>query len=678
MSENYPHLFRPLDLGYTQLKNRSVMGSMHTGLEDRSKHFPALAKYFEERARGGVALCVTGGFAPNLAGSLLPLGSKLSRSWETGRHAQVTSAVHAHGSKIALQILHAGRYGYTPICVSASAIKSPISMFKPRAISKRGIHKTIRDYANTARLARKAGYDGVEIMGSEGYFINQFLVERTNKRNDEWGGEFENRMRLPVEIVRAVREAAGDDFMIIYRLSMLDLVEGGSTWEEVVTLGKAIEAAGATIINTGIGWHEARIPTIITPVPRAAFTWVTEKIREHIQLPLITSNRINSPDTAEAVLASGQADMISMARPFLADAEFMNKAQAGHPEQINTCIACNQACLDHVFKAKRASCLVNPRACHETEFITKAASSHKNVAVVGAGPAGLSAACELAEMGHKVDLYDRAKATGGQFNLARKIPGKTEFNETVRYFNQRLKAAGVRVHLETEVDVNVLNNGSYDQVVLATGVVPRTPRIDGIDHAKVCSYIDVIENRVPVGERVAVIGAGGIGFDVAELLVHSHSEQTMNITQFNNEWGIDEEYRERGGLKSPIAPHPQKQVTLLQRKTTKVGAGLGKTSGWAHRASLEANQVDMIAGARYDRIDNAGLHITINDKEKRVIACDNVVICAGQESELAIYEPLQQAGIPVHLIGGAHIASELDAKRAIREGLETAIKINEI
>lgn len=673
MSKAYPNLLEPLDLGFTTLRNRTLMGSMHTGLEDRAKDFPKLAAYFEERAKGGVALMVTGGFAPNIEGWLSPLGSKLSMPWEVARHEQVTDAVHRHGSKICMQILHAGRYGYSPLCVSASAIKSPISMFKPRALSTRGVHKTIRDYANTARLAKRAGYDGVEIMGSEGYLINQFLVEHTNKRTDEWGGSFENRMRFPVEIVRAVREAAGDDFIIIYRLSMLDLIKDGSTWEEVVQLGKAIEAAGATLINTGIGWHEARVPTIATSVPRAAFTWVTGKMKEHVDVPLVTTNRINDPKTAEDVIARGDADMVSMARPFLADPDFVNKAAEDRAEEINTCIGCNQACLDHVFSAKRASCLVNPRACFETELVAEPATQVKKVAVVGAGPAGLSAATTMAERGHDVTLFDAAGEIGGQFNIAKKIPGKEEFYETLRYFNNRIKLTGVKLELGKLVEASELVEQGFDEVVLATGIIPRTPPIEGIDHPKVLSYIDVVLHGKPVGEKVAIIGAGGIGFDVAELLAHEGTSPSLDIEKFNKEWGVDADYEDRGAWARPQPEPSPRQITMLQRKTSKLGAGLGKTTGWIHRASLKMKQVDMIGGASYDKIDDKGLHITVNETEKKLIECDNVVICAGQVSRRDLQEELETAGVPTHLVGGSKLAGELDAKRAIREGFEVAI-----
>lgn len=670
----YPHLLEPLDLGFTHLKNRVLMGSMHTGLEDRASDFPKLAAYFAERAKGGVGLMVTGGFAPNIEGWLAPLGSKLSMSWEVGRHHQVTDAVHAEQGKICLQILHAGRYGYSPLCVSASAIKSPISKFKPRALSTKGVYKTIKDYANCAKLAHRAGYDGVEIMGSEGYFINQFLVSRTNRRDDEWGGSFENRMRLPVEIVKAVRDAVGDDFIIIFRLSMLDLVENGSSWEEVVTLGKALEAAGATILNTGIGWHEARVPTIATKVPRAAFTWVTGQMKQHVNLPLVTTNRINAPEVAEQVLARGDADMVSMARPFLADPEFVNKAAANKAHNINTCIGCNQACLDHTFSMKRSTCLVNPRACYETERVITDTSKPKKVAVVGAGPAGLSAACVAAERGHQVELFDSADQIGGQFNIAKKIPGKEEFYETLRYFKHQVEETGVELKLNHSVTAQQLIEADYDEVILATGVYPRKLEIEGADHPKVLSYLDVIVEQKPVGEKVAIIGAGGIGFDIAEYLVHQGDSPSQNLELFNKEWGVDREYEHRGAYERPEPEPPARQVTLIQRKTTKVGKGLGKTTGWIHRAGLAMKKVKMIAGANYQKIDDLGLHIIVGN-QAQLIECDNVIVCAGQLVRRDLLEELEANNISTHLIGGAKLAGELDAKRAILEGFEVATQL---
>ncbi len=675
MSEHYKHLLEPLDLGFTTLKNRALMGSMHTGLEDKAKDFPKLAAYFAERARGGVGLMVTGGFAPNIEGWLSPFGSKLSKKSEVKRHLQVTKAVHDEGGKICLQILHAGRYGYSPLCVSASNIKSPISPFKPRALSTKGVYRTIKDYANSAALAQQAGYDGVEVMGSEGYFINQFLVTHTNQRSDEWGGTFENRMRLPVEIVKAVREKVGTDFIIIYRLSMLDLIEQGSTWDEVVQLGKAIEAAGATIINTGIGWHEARVPTIATSVPRAAFSWVTGRMQDHVSIPVVATNRINDPQVADDLIAKGEADMVSMARPFLADSDFINKAAAGKPESINTCIGCNQACLDHTFGGKRSTCLVNPRACYETELNFTPATNKKRVAVVGAGPAGLSAATVLAERGHTVDLFDKANEIGGQFNIAKKIPGKEEFYETLRYFNDKIKQTGVNLRLSEGVDVTALVSSGYDEVVLATGIIPRELDIEGADHEKVLSYIDVVQDEKPVGQKVAIIGAGGIGFDVAELLAHQGVSPSLDIELFNKEWGVDTDYQQRGAYTQADPEAPARQITMLQRKEGKMGANLGKTTGWVHRASLKMKSVQMVRGVEYTKIDDRGLHFTIQGGEPQVIECDNVIVCAGQLSRKDLLAGLESQGVKVHLIGGSKLAGELDAKRAIREGFELAAAI---
>ena len=666
----YPHLLAPLDLGFTTLRNRTLMGSMHTGLEESPDGFEKMAAFFAERAKGGAGLIVTGGFAPNLAGRGAPKASQLSFPWQVGKHRIVTDAVHAAGGKICLQILHTGRYAYHPLAVSASRLKSPISPFAPRALTGWGVRKTIADYARCARLAQKAGYDGVEIMGSEGYLINQFIAPKTNHRSDEWGGPFENRIRFAVEIVRRTREKVGPNFIIIFRLSMLDLVEDGSTWEEVVQLAKAIEAAGATIINTGIGWHEARIPTIATMVPRAAFTWVTRRMKGEVKIPLVTTNRINAPDVAEDVLARGDADMVSMARPFLADAEFVNKAAAGRADEINTCIACNQACLDHIFERKTCSCLVNPRACNETELVIKPAAAKKKVAVVGAGPAGLAFATTAAERGHDVTLFEASSEIGGQFNLAKRIPGKEEFGETLRYFRRRLDATGVKVKVSHRATAEELAAGGFDHVALATGVTPRTPDIPGSDHPKVARYIDIIEGRREAGRKVAIVGAGGIGFDVAELLSHS-GDQPNDIDHFRNEWGIDATYAVRGGLKKPADEPPPRQIWLLQRKTSKVGDGLAKTTGWIRRTLLKRRNVKMLAGVSYEKIDDAGLHLRLGD-ETQVLDVDTIVMCAGQEPRRELLDDLKKAGIAVSLIGGADVAAELDAKRAIDQGTRAA------
>ena len=668
----YPNLLAPLDLGFLRLPNRVLMGSMHTGLEDRRKDFEKLAVYFAERARGEAGLIVTGGIAPNRRGWLAPFSSKLSNRLEVGRHRLVTDAVHDEGGRICMQILHAGRYAYHPLAVAPSAVRAPISPFAPRKLSARGVRAQIRAFVRTARLAREAGYDGVEVMGSEGYLINQFLVPRTNRRSDEWGGSFANRMRFPVEIVHGIREAVGPDFIIIYRLSMLDLVEDGNTWDEVVALARAVESAGATLINTGIGWHEARIPTIQTRVPRAAFTWVTRRLRGAVGLPLVTTNRINMPDTAEQVLAAGDADMISMARPFLADADWVRKARNGRAEEINTCIGCNQACLDHIFRKQTATCLVNPRACRETELNFLPAPTLKRVAVIGAGPAGLACATTLAERGHEVSLFDAAARIGGQFNMAVRIPGKEEFAETLRYFSSRIRQTGVDLRLNTEVSARELLEEDFEVFVVASGVTPRIPDIPGVPHPKALVYTDVLLHRVRVGERVAIVGAGGIGFDVAEYLSHGNSGSGAGREAFLREWGVDAGYSRRGGLGPASPASSPRQVYLMQRKAEKPGRSLGKTTGWAHRLSLRNRGVEMIAGVRYRRIDDDGLHFVDRNGESRLLDVDSIILCAGQEPRRELVEPLTHSGRTVHLIGGARLALELDAKRAIEEGSRLA------
>ncbi len=672
-SARYPHLLAPLDLGFTTLKNRVLMGSMHTGLEDGDR-FDRLAAYFAERARGDVGLIVTGGFAPNIAGWTKPFAGRMSTGAHARKHRPVTDAVHAEGGKIALQILHTGRYGYHPFAVAPSRLKSPITPFTPWELSSRGIERQIRAFVRCAQLAREAGYDGVEIMGSEGYFINQFLAAATNQRDDEWGGPYENRMRLAVEIVQRTREAVGRDFILIYRLSMIDLVPGGSTWDEVVTLAKAIERAGATILNTGVGWHEARIPTIATSVPRGAFAWVTQKMKGEVNIPLVTSNRINTPDKAEEILAAGMADMVSMARPLLADPEFVKKAAEGRADDINTCIACNQACLDHVFVAKTASCLVNPRACHETELVFRPTPKQRRFAVVGAGPAGLTAATVLAERGHAVDLFDAADDIGGQLNMAKQVPGKEEFHEMLRYFRRRVAQTGVRLHLGRHVDAQALAQGGYDEVIVATGVSPRVPRIPGLEHPKVLSYIDVLRHRKPVGQRVAIIGAGGIGFDVAEFLVHDGPSPALDPAPWAAEWGIADPAQARGGLGTPHVTPPAREVTLLQRSPGKPGARLGKTTGWIHRTTLKQKNVRMMGGVNYERIGDEGLLISHGEKREDPtwLAVDHIVLCAGQEPLRELMQPLAERGIKAHLIGGAHEAAELDAKRAIDQAARLA------
>ena len=669
----FPNLLAPLDLGFTQLKNRVLMGSMHTGLEESEDGHRRMAAFFAERAKGGVGLIVTGGIGPNLEGGTHVATKNLRSQQDVEHHKIITEAVHKEGGKICLQILHTGRYAYSPNLVAPSAIQAPINPFVPKALSEEEIYKQIDDFVCTALHAQQAGYDGVEIMGSEGYFLNQFIAARTNQRTDQWGGSYQNRIRLPIEVVRKVREAVGEHFIIIFRLSMLDLVEGGSSAEEVIQLGKAIEQAGTTIISTGIGWHEAQIPTIATKVPRAAFTWVTAKFRREFSVPVVTSNRINTPEIAEQVLANGDADIVSMARPFLADPDFVIKAQQGRSDEINTCIACNQACLDHVFKGTVASCLVNPRACHETELEITPTATPQSIAVVGAGPAGLAAATTAASRGHKVTLFDAASEIGGQFNIAKQIPGKEEFYETLRYYKKQLELHNVCLQLNSRVSAQQLNDGNFDQVIVATGIKPRTPNIEGIDHQSVLSYIDVIVNKKPLGDKIAIIGAGGIGFDTAEYITHSGPSSSQNINSFMDEWGIDMSLKARSGIegiKPQVQPSP-KQVYLLQRKTTKVGTGLGKTTGWIHRAGLAKKNVRMMSGCEYQHIDDQGLHMTVDDKTM-VLEVDNIIICAGQEP---LREVTQGLNAPFQLIGGADIATELDAKAAIAQGTKLAASL---
>jgi 2,4-dienoyl-CoA reductase (NADPH2) len=672
----YPRLLAPLDLGFTKLKNRVLMGSMHTGLEEAPNGFERMAAYFAERAKGEVGLIVTGGVAPNEAGCVAPGAAKLTTEAEAEQHQIITEAVHLADGKIAMQILHAGRYAFHENLVSASDIKAPINFFKPRALDPKQIKQHINDYADCALLARKAGYDGVEIMGSEGYLINQFIVSKTNNRTDDWGGSFENRIRFPVEIVRCVREKVGPDFIIIYRLSMIDLVKKGSSWEEVVALAQKIEQAGVTIINTGIGWHEARVPTIATAVPRAAFTWVTAKLKGQVSVPLVTSNRINTPEVAEEVLTRGDADMISMARPFLADPDFVKKSSEDRGDEINTCIGCNQACLDHIFLGQISSCLVNPRACHETELQYRSATDKKKIAVVGAGPAGLSFATVAASRGHAVTLFEQSPIIGGQFNMANQIPGKEEFNETLRYYKKQLGLTGVATRLQAKATTEQLLEEKFDEVILATGVTPRTPDIEGIDHPKVLSYVDVLLHKKAVGRRVAIIGAGGIGFDVAQYITHPELSTSLDLDAFLKEWGVDKEYHHPGGLlpSRPRIPAAVRDVYLLQRKASKIGETLGKTTGWIHRVTLKQRKVLMINGVTYNRINDQGLHITLKDAPK-VLEVDTVISCAGQEPLRDLEDELKNAGMPVHLIGGAELAVELDAKRAIDQGARLAAKI---
>jgi 2,4-dienoyl-CoA reductase (NADPH2) len=674
---NYPYLLSELDLGFTKLKNRVLMGSMHVGLEEAPNGFERMAAFYAERARGGVGLIVTGGIAPNDCARPMPGGAKMTTIEEAEKHKIVTNAVHDAGGKICMQILHFGRYAYHPQLVAPSAIKAPINSFRPRALSSDEVEQTIEDFVRAASLAQGAGYDGVEIMGSEGYLINEFIAAHTNQRDDAWGGSYENRIRFPLEIVRRTRSKVGANFIVIFRLSMLDLVEGGSTLEEVVQLAQALEAAGVSILNTGIGWHEARIPTIATKVPRAAFAWVTQQLKGKVRIPLIATNRINTPEVAEKVLADGMADMVSMARPFLADPEFVNKAATGRAEQINTCIGCNQACLDHTFGGKITSCLVNPRACHETLMIETPATFNDRVAIVGAGPAGLAFATTAARRGIDVTLFDAAAEIGGQFNIAKQIPGKEEFHETLRYFKKQIELTGVTLKLGHKVSVESLTKDGFKHVVLATGVTPRIPDIEGIEHAKVVGYLDVIRDKCKVGQTVALIGAGGIGFDVAEYLIQEGVSPSLEKDKFFSEWGVDISYSNAGGLQAEHIEKSSRKVYLLQRKVGKVGDGLGKTTGWIHRTSLKKREVEMVNGVTYHRVDDEGLHITVGEKKMTILA-DTVVLCAGQESQRELQDGLVSAGCSVHLIGGAYKAEELDAKHAIKQGTELALSFGNV
>lgn len=674
---DYKHLFEPLDLGHTKIRNRVLMGSMHTGLEEARNGYKKMAKFYGERAKGGVGLIVTGGIAPNFQGRAHPFASQLSFPWQSAHHKKITKAVHEHGGKICLQILHTGRYAYHPFAVTATTSKSPITPFKARGLTKIEIKKTIWDFANCARLAQKAGYDGVEIMGSEGYFINQFIAQKTNKRTDEYGGSFENRIRIALDIVKAVRKKVGKNFIIIFRLSMLDLVDEGSSWEEVIELGKRLEELGVDIINTGIGWHEARIPTIATMVPRSAFTWITKRIKPHLNIPVITTNRINDPKIAESILEEGCADMISMARPFLADPYLLSKAMAGKEDQINTCIGCNQACLDHIFKNKICSCLVNPKACHETEFEKEKAKKNKKIAVIGAGPAGLSFAIEAKQLGHDVTIYEAKNQIGGQFNIAKEIPGKEEFHETIRFFKTMISELGITVKLSTKVDLDYLQKSDYEEFIFSTGIVPRTPSINGVEHEKVLTYPEVLFDKKEVGKSVAIIGAGGIGFDMAEYLSHdpSHRPTSLDLEAFLKEWGVDTEYKNRGAITRKEGSPSFRKIYLLQRKETKHGKNLGKTTGWIHRQSLADKGVIMLGGVSYESIDDQGLHLTFNGK-KETLKVDHVVLCAGQESDNNLYQEFTKADKrAAHLIGGAEKAMEIDAKRAIDQGVRLAYSL---
>jgi 2,4-dienoyl-CoA reductase (NADPH2) len=674
----YPHLLSPLDLGFTTLRNRVVMGSMHTGLEDRRGRFPRLAAFLAARARGGAALLVTGGFAPNVEGWLAPFAATLASRGAARAHRAITGAVHAEGALIALQILHAGRYAGSPLAVAPSRLRSPVSPFTPRALTARGVERQIRAFVRCARLAREAGYDGVEVMGSEGYLLNQFTAPRTNRRQDAWGGDAARRRRLPVEIVSRIREAVGRDFILVYRLSVLDLVPDGSSWEETLALARAVERAGATLLSTGVGWHEARVPTIASSVPRAAFAWATAKLRGQVGVPVCAANRINTPEVAERLLAEGSADLVSLARPLLADPDLVRKAAEGRADEINTCIACNQACLDHVFAGRLASCLVNPRAGREAEPRVRPAARRKRVAVVGGGPAGLAAATGLAERGHEVELFEAAASVGGQLELARRIPGKEEYRETLRYWRRRLEVTGVRVHLGHRARAAELGPGRFDEVVLATGVVPRDPGIPGERHPSVLTYLDVLQRAAPVGERVAVVGAGGIGFDVARFLVEPPGAGEPDLAAWLAEWGVADPELARGGLVERRPAPPARRVWLLQRSERKPGATLGRTTGWIHRAALAARRVELLAGVRYEAIDDRGLTISAGRggrRERRLLEVDNVVLCAGQEPLRTLEAPLRAAGVKVHLVGGADAAAELDAKRAIAQATRLAALI---
>jgi len=680
MHKRYPHLFQPLDLGFVTLKNRFLMGSMHTGLEETKNGFEKLAQFYAERAQGGVGLIVTGGIAPNFSARIKPNAAQLSFSFQVKKHRLVTEAVHHHNSKICLQILHAGRYAYHPLAVAPSKIKSPISPFTPKALSLKGIKKVITDFTQCAVLSAEAGYDGVEIMGSEGYLINQFIAPKTNHRVDQYGGNFTNRTRIATDIVSAIRQRLGENFIIIYRLSMLDLVSQGSSWQEVVTLGKAIEAAGATLINTGIGWHEARVPTIATMVPRSAFSWITQRLKQEIKIPLVATNRINTPDVAETILASGQADMVSMARPFLADPQFVNKAYAQQADRINTCIGCNQACLDHVFQNKIASCLVNPKACHETEFPLKTATKIQRIAVIGAGPAGLSFAIEATQLGHDVVIYEKHADIGGQFSIAKEIPGKEEFNETIRYFNTHIQLLNIDLQLNCTINATT-DLSEFDHIVIATGVTPRIPAMTGIEAKHVLTYQDVLWHKRAVGHTVAILGAGGIGFDTAEFLAHNpeHNPTSLDGLNFLKQWGVDTHYEHRGGITEKQPQDSFRRIYLIQRKTGKHGATLGKTTGWIHRQSLKDKGVEMIAGAHYDKVSTQGLHLHINHQPE-LIEADTIVLCTGQESNNGLYNELKnqpETPYQVHLIGGAHIAQEIDAKRAIDDGIRLAHQLSQ-